>query len=112
MLEKVVCNKLRKKLYYVYLLNVLDWVCTVVLLSSGRFFEANPLARTFISSISLGFFIKCIAPFLVVFLVNRWMHILSLKELRFADMMISFGLTVYLVVTLDHSINFIILLIY
>lgn len=108
MLERIVCNKLVRKLYFVYFLNVLDWVCTVLLLNTGMFFEANPIANTFINNILLGFLLKCVAPFVVVFLVNWFMHILDMRELKLCDMMISFALTVYLAVTLDHIVNFII----
>lgn len=111
MLEKIVCNKLIRKLYSVYFLNVLDWVCTVLLLKTGMFYEANPVARMFIGSLSLGFLLKCVAPFAVVFIITRFMHILSIRELRLVDMMISFALTVYLAVMLDHIINFLIFLI-
>lgn len=112
MLEKIVSNKLAKKLYFVYFLNVLDWACTVLLLRTGMFFEANPLARTFIGSVSLGFLLKCVLPFAVVFIVTRFMYILEMKELKFVDMMISFTLTVYLAVILDHIINFVVFLIH
>lgn len=106
----ILLNNLRNKLYIVYALNVIDWMLTVTLLDTGSFFEANPIARTFINSIALGLIIKCIVPFILVFLVNRFMHILEFAQLKKADIMISFGLTVYLAVTLDHIINFIILL--
>ncbi|MBQ7132869.1 MAG: hypothetical protein IJO20_00055 [Ruminococcus sp.] len=110
MLERLVCRKLSQKLYLVYFLNVLDWVCTVMLLKTGLFYEANPIANTFIHSILLGFVIKCVAPFAVVFLIVRSMNILEISQLKTADMMISFALTVYLAVTLDHVINFFIYL--
>ncbi len=109
-MEKTFCNRLVQKLYLVYFLNVIDWVCTVVLLRTGMFFEANPLARTFIGSIWLGFLFKCIAPLVVVLFVARFMHILGVSELRTVDMMICFALTVYLAITVDHIINFVILL--
>lgn len=109
-MEKTICNKLVQKLYFVYFLNVIDWVCTVLLLKTGVFYEANPIARTFIGSIWLGLLLKCFVPFVVVFAVCRCMHILGVGELRFVDMMICFALTVYLAVTLDHIINFVILL--
>ncbi len=106
-----VLSKLKRKLYLVYTLNVIDWVCTVLLLSTGLFYEANPIARTFIDSLSLGFLIKCIVPFVVIFFAVKSMHILDLPQLKIADMLICFALTVYLVITLDHLINFIILLV-
>ncbi len=112
MSERLLCSKLVKKLYLVYLLNVLDWVCTVVLLSTGAFYEANPIAKTFINSISLGLLIKCILPFVIIFIVSKCMHILDMPQLRTADMVISFGLTVYIAITVDHIINFVLLLFY
>lgn len=110
MLESIVCSNLKKKLCIVYLLNVVDYICTLSLVSTGKFFEANPLANTFIDDIGMGIVIKCVVPFGLMFFVLRCMHILNIKELRFADMLISFGLTVYLVIMLDHLINFVILL--
>lgn len=109
-MERTICNKLVKKLYCVYLLNVIDWVCTVLLLKTGMFYEANPVARTFIGSILLGLLFKCLMPLLIVFAVSRFMHILGFKELKFVDTLICFALTVYLAVTVDHIINFVILL--
>lgn len=110
MFEGVKSIKLGKKLFLVYFLNVFDWVCTITLLSTGLFFEANPIARTFIDSVVLGFLIKCLIPFVAVFLCSKGMHILEISQLRFVDMLISFVLTVYLAITFDHIINFIILL--
>ncbi len=110
MLERLLCTKLKRKLYVVYLLNVLDWICTVLLLSTGAFYEANPIANTFIGNISLGLLIKCIIPLVVIFIVAKFMHILDMPQLKVADMVISFGLTVYIAITLDHLINFILLL--
>lgn len=107
MLERILCRNLNKKLYLVYFLNVLDWACTVLLLRTGLFYEANPIANSFIHNLLLGFFIKCVAPFVVIFLISRSMNILALIQLRIADKLISFALTVYLAVTLDHIINFV-----
>lgn len=111
MSERFLCSRLKRKLYFVYLLNVLDWICTVILLSSGAFYEANPIAGTFINNLSLGLLIKCIVPFVVIFIISRCMHILDMPQLKTADMVISFGLTVYIAITVDHIINFILLLI-
>lgn len=97
------------KLFIVYILNVVDWVCTVALLSTGLFYEANPIARTFINSVMLGFLIKCILPFIAIIFCSRCMSVLESSQLKLADMLISFALTVYIVITIDHIINFILL---
>ena len=101
--------RISRKLFSVYLLNVVDWLCPITLLSTGMFFEANPIARTFIDSITLGFFIKCLIPFVGVFVCCKYMQVLELAQLRFADTLISFALTVYIAITIDHIINFLLL---
>lgn len=107
----ILLKNLKNKLYLVYTLNVLDWILTILLLKTGYFYEANPIARTFINNAQLGLIIKCLIPFIMVFIVNHFMHILDFSELKKADMIVSFGLTVYLAITLDHVINFLLLLI-
>lgn len=109
MLQATVCSKVCKKLYWVYFLNVVDFICTIALLSTGFFYEANPIARTFIQSSLLGVLIKCAIPFLVIVLCAKGMSVLDYPQLKVADKVVSFGLTVYLVILLDHLINFIIL---
>lgn len=110
MLTKTVCTNLKFKLCVVYFLNVVDWICTLRLISTGLFYEANPIANAFIDSIAIGFAVKCAVPLVLVIIVCKGMHILDLKALKFADMLISFALTVYLLITLDHFINVILLL--
>ena len=101
--------RMEKKLFLLYSLNVIDWLCTLALLLSGRFYEANPLARTFIGSIPAGFGIKVAAPLVMVVFI-RWAIIrLDLRELRIADRFIAFGVTVYLAILFDHVVNFVIL---
>ena len=37
------------KLGLLYLLNLIDWICTEVLIGSGRFTEANPIMQPVLS---------------------------------------------------------------
>ena len=110
MTEKSFLSKLQVKLYCVYFLNVLDWIFTLMLLKTGLFYEANPIARTFIESFTLSFTIKCIIPLALIILVCKCLHLLDFSQMKTADMVICFGLTVYLAVIVDHIINFIILI--
>lgn len=110
MYEATVRSNISKKLYLVYFLNVVDFICTLALLSTGIFYEANPIARTFISSALLAVLLKCVIPFFVIVLCVKGMSVLDYPQLKVADMVVSFGLTVYIVILLDHLINFIILL--
>ena len=100
---------LKRKLYLLYSLNAADWIFTVVLIRSGRFFEVNPLARTFINNISAGFAIKCIIPAALITLIARSTDRLDSNDLRRVDMFASFALAFYTLLGIDHMINFIIL---
>ena len=103
---------LQKKLYLVYSLNVVDWICTLILLSSGRFFEANPIAATFIHSIYWGFVLKCVIPFLIIMFIFWGLRLIDPKQLFNADKVISFALVVYLAISLSHFVNFFMLFFY
>lgn len=109
MSEVAKSTRISRKLFFVYFLNVIDWVCTVALLSTGKFYEANPIAKTFIDSVALGFLIKCLIPFVAIYFCSRFMRILDAGQLKLADMLISFALTVYIAIALDHIINFLLL---
>ena len=102
-------QNIEKKLYLSYSLNIVDWICTLVLLSTGGFYEANPIARLFIGSLSLGFLIKCALPLLVVVTVSWGMKKLDFEDLKIADAFVCFLMVFYLAINLDHLINFILL---
>ena len=102
-------STLKQKLYLLYSLNAADWICTAALLRSGRFFEANPLAGTFIWNTSAGFAIKCVIPAAVITLIVRAIRGLEPDDLRLVDMFASFALVFYTALCIDHIINFSIL---
>ncbi len=95
-----------RKLYLIYALNVVDWVCTLILLLSGRFYEANPISQLFIGDIYAGFLIKCALPLLIVVSAVYALELLDTKALRTTDRFISFALTFYLMIVAVHGINF------
>ena len=100
---------LRRKLYLLYSLNAADWICTAALLRSGRFFEVNPLTRTFICNTSAGFAIKCIVPAALITLIVRSTGRLDTSDLRRVDMFASFALVFYTALCINHIISFVIL---
>ena len=102
-------KKLYKKLLLVFALNLVDWLCTVVLLGTGLFQEANPLMREIIGNLPQGFFAKCLFPAAAIFAVMVMLRWMEVKELRIADRFISFVLVFYLAIDLDHILNFLLL---
>ena len=100
---------LRRKLYLLYMMNVSDWICTAVLLRSGRFSEANPLAVGVMNSLSLGFLIKVMLSAAVIWLVYRLIERLDDSGLATADSAVSFTLVIYSSIHIVHAVNFLIL---
>ena len=98
-----------RKLCLLHCMNAADWICTVVLLRTGSFYEANPISALFIGDISAGFLIKCVLPAAVILLIMRAAAMLDADELRTADRWICFGLAFYSAINLDHVLNFILL---
>lgn len=105
----LVRSKLYKKLMLIYLMNVVDWVCTLSLLRTGRFYEANPLMQSYIGNLPLGFILKCLFPAAAIGTVICALRMLDRRDLRIADCFISFVLVLYLTVDLDHIANYLVL---
>ena len=98
-----------RKLSLLYSLNIADWVCTVILLRSGRFYEANPLMNAVIGNLPLSFVVKCIVPVLLIWLIVRMLRRLDREGLKKVDRFIAFVLVLYTALCIDHIVNFLIL---
>ena len=98
-----------RKLYLIFLLNIADWICTVTLLGSGGFYEANPLMRPVIGNIAFGILFKGILPAGLVIMISRVLRRMDVGGLRRSDCFISFALTYYLGLCVIHIANFLLL---
>ena len=58
-------NKFDGILLAIYLLNIFDYLFTLVLISSGLFIEANPLLSLDIKGMN-GFALKCVVPLMLL----------------------------------------------
>lgn len=98
-----------RKLFFLYFLNLIDWLCTEVLLSTGRFYEANP----FMSPVLQGFFptllIKGLLPLAMVITCALIYKASGITYSRFANVLINTGIFAYTVVNLWHILNFLLL---
>ena len=103
-------DKLVYKLMLIYILNIADWACTVVLLDTDLFYEANPLMRSVIADLPQGILIKCLLPALAISLIIFALRFLGMDELRLTDRFVCFAVVFYTAVNLDHVINFLLLL--
>lgn len=109
MTASILQNSLKKKLILLYVMNIADWLCTVVLLRTGGFYEANPLMRPFVAEPIGGFLLKGAVPALIILLIIRVSALLDKAGLKKLDTWIAFVLTLYTALCIGHVINFILL---
>lgn len=95
-----------RKLCLIYSLNAADWICTVTLIRTGGFYEANPLMSCVIGDLSLGFLIKCILPAFILMFVGRMYVGLGKTGFRCVDICATYVLVLYTVLCAVHIVNF------
>ena len=64
-----------QKMFFLYFLNITDWICTEALLASGYFAEANPVMQPVLNNFWQTIIIKGVIPLAVILLsclVNKW----------------------------------------
>ena len=90
----------------IYSLNIADWICTLTLLRTGGFYEANPLMRPIMGDVSLGFLVKCLMPVPIIFLIRRLYSDFDRHDLMRVDRFVSFVLALYTALGAVHIVNF------
>lgn len=97
------------KLLMLYLLNVSDWLCTEALISSGRFYEANPIMQPVVDNFWLTLLVKGILPLVLVLLCAFIFRLAGCEENRFASWIINFAIIAYSLLNIWHIANFVLL---
>lgn len=97
------------KLLLLYLLNIIDWVCTEALIASGRFYEANPIMQPVFDSFWLTLCIKGILPLVLIGFCCFVYKLADIKESHVANVIVYIGLVAYSLVNLWHILNFVLL---
>ncbi len=97
------------KLGFLYLLNVIDWLCTEALLLTGRFHEANPLMNIVITGFVPALIIKVALPLGITALCFIIYRLGGEEENKFANVLIYIGTFLYALINLWHIFNFVLL---
>lgn len=97
------------KLAFLYLLNLIDWLCTSALILSGRFREANPLMSGVITDFYSALILKAVLPLVIIILCSVLYKLMGEGEVRFADGIIYIGIVLYALINLWHIFNFVLL---
>ena len=98
-----------RKLFFLYFLNIIDWICTEALLQSGRFVEMNPIMKPVIGGFWNTVLIKGVVPLALVILCAVIYRLAGSPEGKFVNAMLSFGIFVYSAIILWHIFNFVLL---
>lgn len=100
------------KLFLLYILNICDWICTEALLKSGYFVEANPVMQPVISDFWQTILIKGVLPLVLILIscfIFKWA---GTGETKLIKIMLTIGLTAYVLVNLWHIFNFVLLFLF
>ncbi len=98
-----------QKIIFLYFLNLIDWICTEALISSGRFYEANPVMRPVLTGFVPTLLIKGILPLTLTLLSCAIYRAAGVGESKLANILLNSGIIVYAAVNLWHIVNFLLL---
>ena len=98
-----------QKLFFLYLLNLVDWICTEVLLSTGRFVEANPIMNPVLRGFLPTLLLKGLLPLALSVLCAVLYRLAQAEDSRFPDVLVNVGIVAYSLVNLWHIVNFLLL---
>ncbi len=102
--DTALCTK--KRLFLLFMLNMSDWICTLSLLATGAFEEANPLMKNVIESPFLGFFVKVFLPLVFILFALSKLADADKKQILFSNNIALAGVSVYLLLNLYHIVCF------
>ena len=98
-----------QKLFFLYILNLSDWICTESLLRSGYFVEANPVMQPILTDFWQTVLIKGVLPLAVILIccfIYKWADI---GESKVINILLYIGIVAYALVNLWHIFNFVLL---
>lgn len=98
-----------QKIFFLYFLNLIDWVCTEALLLSGKFYEANPVMRPVLASFAPTLLIKGLLPLALTLICCAVYKAANIGESKLANGMLYTGIIVYAAVNVWHIFNFLLL---
>lgn len=109
MFKKSEQYKFALEAFILYILNLIDLIFTQIALSTGKVFEANPLMVNLMANLPMAIFVKGVilgfALFLIVFLTYKW----NIKILKFVHILIIGVICIYILVNINHIVNFILI---
>ncbi len=98
-----------QKIFFLYFLNLIDWLCTEALLASGRFIEANPFMQPILNNFWQTVLIKGALPLALVLVCCLIFKLAGSEESFTSNLLLYIGIGAYALVNLWHILNFVLL---
>lgn len=92
----------KKRLFLLFMLDLSDWICTLALLRTGLFREANPLMRGVIENTALGLFVKVLLPLSLILFALTKLKGADRRQLRLSNNIALVGVAVYFLLNVYH----------
>lgn len=93
---------IKKKLFLLYILNVIDIIFTLSLLRTGLFAEANFFMVKVVESPILSFLLKVVLPAIFLYYFYIKSKDAEKEQLRVTNFAINISLTIYTLVNISH----------
>ena len=98
-----------QKIFFLYFLNLIDWLCTEALLASGKFYEANPVMQPVLTGFWQTILIKGIFPLALILICCLVFRLLGEEQSLITNILLYIGIIAYALVNLWHIFNFVLL---
>ncbi len=95
-------QRMSLKLIILFLLNVLDILLTLILISSGKFFEINPIINKILDSRIKLYIVKIVIPLLLILYLFIRLRKAEKHQLIISNKIINGALIVYACINLSH----------
>jgi hypothetical protein len=95
---------IKGKFIGIFILNVTDILFTLYLLSTGLFYEGNPVMSRVTENISASLFLKIVIPLTLIIYIYIRMKKATEKQLFYANIIINGCLGFYLMINLLHIV--------
>ena len=92
----------KKRLFLLFMFDLSDWICTLALLRTGLFREANPLMQGVISSFAAGFIVKVAMPMALILFALTKLKNADKRQIMISNNIALFGVAIYFVLNLYH----------
>lgn len=97
-------ESMKKKFILLYLLNVTDIICTILLLKTGYFTEVNILMVKVVQNPFASMCLKVLFPALLLYYIYKSMKNADMEQLKASNIAVNISLVIYSLVNLSHVV--------